>query len=410
MARKLYESNKQQEFFDLLDDPKNITSSIITKLFGRSLKTGIRFYQDDEIKIGPKESPFVKPDTITTVGIYIANKFIFEDLKIFGYVNKTLDGGLIKDIGEKLATARLEEDITLQQVFDYIDRTQWLFGGTLAHIINTSLSETILTLPDKAKKKRSKLLKEHDAEIKAQNQLVAADIETEVTDIALEEMRKKHDPAMALFDSKAGVDPYNNYKTMFVMKGPIVDNTGLSPTGYKIVTSDYNDGVSKEDMSVIADALVTGAYSRGISTAESGYSAKKYNAMFQRSQLGPRGSDCHSTETVEVKVTKDNAEQVGLYHFIMEDDKPVLLTPKTVNKYIGKTVHMRTPAGCKMKDPYYCNVCYGDMTYRLGIKNVGMTYNGAANALLNSSLKKFHDIRVVTTEIGVDDFLSFSDK
>ena len=391
----------------MLDDPKKLTSSVITKLFGRSLKTGIRFYQDDEIKIGPQHSPYVKDGTITTVGIYIANKFIFEDMKIFGYINKPITGKLLDTVAKHIATARMEGDISMQQVFDYIDRTQWLFGGTLAHIINTSLSQTVLTLPSKAKKEKEKLLKEHESEIKAQNQLIAADIETKVTDIALDEMRKTKDPSLALFDSGAGIDPYNNYKTMFVMKGPIVDNTGLSPTGYKIVTSDYNDGITKEDMPVIADALVTGAYSRGVSTQESGYSAKKYNAIYQRARIGPRGSDCGTTDTQEVKITEENATSIGKYHFIMENGKPVMLTPKTVNKYIGKTVQMRTPNGCKMKDPYYCNVCYGDLTYRLGLKNVGMTYNGAANALLNSSLKKFHDVRIKTVDIGVEDVLTF---
>ena len=398
-----------EEFFQLLGDAKNVKSSALVKIFGRSHKNGIKFYQDDLITIGPDKSKFVKEGTITTLGIYIFNKFVLEDLEIFGYVNKTIDGGMIKKISKNLSIALMEDDVTCQQVFNYIDHTQWLLGGTLAHVINTSLSSTLITLPPKAKKMREKLLKDNKAAIDANDPQVSSKIATDVTAEALADMEKTKDPAMALFDAKCGIDPYNNYRTMFVMKGPVKDNTGLSPTGYKIVTSNYNDGVTKEDMPKIADTLVTGAYARGVSTQKSGYSAKKYNSRFQRSRLGPKGSDCHTDEFELFDVTDDNINDFRMYHYIMENGSPKLITPKNAKEYLGKTVKLRTPKCCKMKEPFYCNICYGDRMYRLGIENVGNTYQIAAGSLLNAGMKSFHDSSVKTKSISVNDWLKYSE-
>ena len=65
-----------EEFFQLLGDVKNVRSSALVKIFGRSRKNGIKFYQDDLITIGSDKSKFVKEGTVTTLGIYIFNKFV----------------------------------------------------------------------------------------------------------------------------------------------------------------------------------------------------------------------------------------------------------------------------------------------------------------------------------------------
>lgn len=394
MQRDISNTEKQKIFFEMLGDASNVTATTLKRLFGNFLKTGIAFYTDDIITIGTEQSKFVKNNTATTVGIYIMNKYIIEELEIFGYINKTFDGKYLEKIGDVIGDARLAGDLTQEQVFRYIDKTQWLFGGQLAHVINNSLSEAILTLPPKATKLRLDLIKKHKDDIDNGNAIPVAKIGDDVTDMALKEMREKYsdDPALALFDSKCGIDPYNNYKTMFVMKGPIVDNTGLSPTGYKCISSDYNTGITKEDMPKFSDGLVTGAYARGVATMGAGYETKKMNAINQRTRLGPRGSDCGTKDYEEYLVTEKNVGKFGKYHFIMEDGKPVMVTPKTAKKYIGKTVKLRTPSCCKMKDPCYCNICYGDMSYRLGVTNVGLSYNIAGGAMLNASMKTVRNV------------------
>src|SRR5699024_4570534 len=183
-----------------------------------------------------------------------------EDLKVFGYINKTFNKKIIGKLEDGIATALLEDDITIEQVYQYIDRTQFLFGGTVAHIINPSLSSAILNLPPSAKKLREKLIEENKEAIDAGDPIISHDVEVKVCDDALKSIRALNDPAMAIFDSGSGVDFYNNYKTMFVMKGAVMDNTGEYASGYKTITSNYDSGISKEDMPKIADSLPTSAY------------------------------------------------------------------------------------------------------------------------------------------------------
>lgn len=407
MAGRILTPAQQKLAFELMGDPKDFNADAVVALFAYTKKgNGIRFYPEDVITIGPAESPFVKPNSKTTLGMYIVNKFLYEDLGVLGYVNKQIDGKLNGKVDQLLADALKEGDITHEQFCNYIDRSQYLYGGPLAFIINTSLTSTVMSLPPAAKKQRAELLKEHKAELEANDPNASSKIEKAVVTTALSEMRKKNDPAMALFDSGCGVDPYNNYRTMFVMKGSVQDNTGESPTGYKVVVSNYDEGISKEDVPKIADSVVTTAYSSGVATQDSGTNAKKYNAYFQRIRIQPRGSDCGSKETLTVNLTDGNASDY-IYRYMKEGSKLVMLTPDNVKQYIGKTIQIRSGIYCKAKDPEYCSICVGDRPYRIGIRNIGLTFNIVSGSTLNASLKKKHDVSIKLYDVTVDDVMKY---
>lgn len=406
MAGRILTAEQQAKLFELMGDLEKLDADRLSKLFAYHRKTGIAYYPDDIITIGPEQSKFVKPRTVTTLGIFIANKFILEDLGIFGYVNKPITGKLNGAIDGAMSKALMSGDITREQYGQYIDRTQWLYGGPLAFIINTSLSETLLSLPPAAKKLREKLLAENKDAIAANDPQAAVHIERAVVNAALEEMRKSGDPSMALFDSGCGIDPYNQYKTIMVMKGAVQDNTGESPTGYKVITSNYDSGISKEDMPKIADTVVSSAYSSGVFTQDSGTNGKKYNALFQRVRIENRGSDCGTKDCLDIMITKDNAEDY-IWRYIMVNGKPLMLTPENIKQYIDKNVKLRSPVHCKAKDPEYCSVCVGDRPYRIGIRNIGFTMMTISGATLNASLKKKHDISIKLRTITVDDVLKY---
>lgn len=405
MARMLT-AEQQAEAMTMLGDVKNLNVNVITTMFSYKKKTGIKFYVDDGIVIGPTESPYVKPGTRTTLGIYIANKYLYEDLGIFGYINKTITGKVNGSIDSAMAKALQAGDITREQYGTYIDRCQWLFGGPLPFIINTSLSETLMSLPPKAKARRTELLEKNKDKLATNDPQVSVHIEREIVDVALDEMRKGGDPSLALFDSGCGIDPYNQYKTIFVMKGAVQDNTGESPTGYKIITSNYDEGVSKDDMAKIADSVVTSAYSSGVATQDSGTNGKKYNSLFQRVRLQPRGSDCGTKDTIRVTITEDNAENYT-YRNIVEGSKIIMLTPERIKSYYGKTVRMRSGVHCKAPDPEYCACCVGDRPYRIGIRNIGYAFMSISGSTLNASLKKKHDVSIKTYNVTLADLMKY---
>lgn len=406
MAGRILNETQQAELFRLIGDPEKLDAHIISNLFAYMKKTGIKYYPSDVIVIGPNESKFVKPNTRTTIGLYLANKYLWEDLAIFGYINKPITGKLNGKIDAAMAKALMSGEITREQYGRYIDRTQWLYGGPLAFIINTSLSETVITLPPAAKSQRKKLLEENRAGLEANDPQISTHIEREVVKTALDEMRKKNDPAMALFDSGCGIDAYNQYKTIMVMKGAVQDNTGESPTGYKVITSNYDTGITKEDMPKIADTVVTSSYSSGVATQDSGTNGKRYNALFQRVRLQKRGSDCGASDTIDVAITTSNAEDYT-WRYIREGSKLVMLSPDNIDNYIGKTVKMRTGIYCKAKDPEYCSCCIGDRPYRIGVRNIGFTFMTISGSTLNASLKRKHDVSVKLYTISPEEVLKY---
>jgi hypothetical protein len=87
----------------------------------------------------------------------------------------------------------------------------------------------------------------------------------------------------------------------------------------------------------------------------------------QTEVLDEHGSDCGTKKTIDVKLTNRNRNDFE-YRYIVEGDKLVELTPQVMDKYIGKTIHMRSPMYC-LGDKT-CNICAGEMNYKLGNKNV----------------------------------------
>lgn len=401
MPRDIRNTPAQTAYFEALGDLHNPTAQMFADLFAAHKDSPPKYHVDDMIIIGPEQSPFVKENSSTTCGIYLFNKFILEPLKIFGYVNKPFGKKELDALEDGISDGLMQKDLTTEQVAEFIDRLQFLLGGPLAHLINPSINPDIMTLPPQAAALKKKLLAENKAGIEANDPQTSSKIEKEVTKVAMDWMNERNDPSLSFFKSGA-IDPYNNYRTMFVMKGAVKDNTGESPTGYKIVTSEYDNGITKEDMPKIADTVVTSSYNSGVATQDSGYMGKKYNTILQRVKLLERGSDCKTPDTFQTVITNRH-----LYRYIMENGKPVCLTPEVIDKYKGEVCKLRSPLHCHAKDPYYCNICMGDRLYDIGVHNVGLTVSILSGATLNAALKTKHNVTVGTYTIKEEDILKY---
>ena len=401
MGKDIRNTKKQEEFFAIIGDLSNPSAQMMGELFSPHKDSPAKFAVDDIISIGPNEYPGVKPNSITTIGLYIFNKFLIEPLKVFGYINKPIDNEVWNTIEALVAEGCQADDIPPDAVAVFIDRTQYLLGGPLSHLINPSLSSSVMVVPPKAELLKQKLFRENKDKLDANDPIVSSEIAKSVVKEALTEIKDAKDPGISLFDSGA-IDPYNNYRTMFVMKGAIRDNTGESPTGYKVVKSNYNTGVSKDDVPLIADSLVTGAYYKGVATQDSGASAKRTNTLMQHIRLDKPGSDCKTTRTLKTLITSRH-----LYRNIVVNGKIINLTPDVIGKYKGKVCDMRSPIYCKAPDPKYCNTCVGDRLYRIGVHNVGSTISIMNGSTLNLSLKSFHDVSIKYYDATVDDLLKY---
>jgi len=85
----------------------------------------IKTYDTFELKKGEY---FNDKDIVTNAGLFIYNKLIVEKrLKdVLGYVNETIDKKVLGKIEDKLSKALLNDKITVDDMVDYLNKTQWL--------------------------------------------------------------------------------------------------------------------------------------------------------------------------------------------------------------------------------------------------------------------------------------------
>lgn len=399
--------NDLREILDLKSD--DICITLLSNYFFKiDPEKPPRFEVNDYFRL-PISKFNTKKEVWTTIGIYIANLHLIVPnfLNIIGYVNKPFGGKTVKWIEDKLSDALYYDKITTDDMADYYNRLQWLGGHDKLSLLSPSITPSLLKPPPGLMEKKKELFEKYKDQLdpsNPDNAIVAAKIEAELIKDA-EDYLKTQD-GYENFESKSKININNNYKTMNIMKGPLLN----SYTGeYEVNESEYNTGIKKEEYTSIADSSVLGAHARAINTAKGGYLAKKTNQALNAVQAGPKGSDCKTTKTCDVYIYPEMVNDY-MNRYIVEDGKLVELTQDNIKKYINTTVHMRSPIYCKMEEPYFCNICMGNQPYLLGLENFGLAINRISNKLLTLSMKKFHDLTIKTEEIDPTTLFDFKEK
>lgn len=322
---------------------------------------------------------------VTTIGSWIFNKACIDANDLFkelGYINEPVTKKVYKNMSNKLSYAILEDRVTVKQYKGFIMSLQKFMP--YSGIICPTTSEDMLLISTTIAPKKKELLKKYDKEIKAGDALIINKIEKELLDYCAEKL--KDEPAMDNINSGAGADWGNNFKNMYVIKGAQKDP---DPTkGFNIITSCYEEGISKEDYPKMANSLAAGPYARACNTAKGGYMEKLFLSAFQHVQLDKKDSDCGTKRTITVTLEGDYLSLM-MYSFIVEGNKLIRLDSTNVDKYKGKTVKMRFSSLCEHEK--ICNKCAGDLYYLLDVQNVGAATPQLASCIKNISMKAFHD-------------------
>lgn len=369
---------------------KDITTSFIMDTFGE-FETGQRFRPYDIIEIpansyGPEGKKNKKP-FVTTVGIWIFNKyFIEEDLfDMFKYVNKTIDKKMYGKLNNEISVAVLEDRLPLETMKRFNMKTQKCMP--YISILAPNYTDKMLTCTEVINKKKKELYKKYEEQIKKGNEIAASRMEKELLDFAIEYMGD--DPSMDMFISGARGSIGNNFKNMFVMKGVIKDPDPNAKQKYNVAMSNYIDGISPDEYALFANSLAAGPYARAKKTENGGYREKLFLRAFQHLTLDPPGSDCGTKRYIEVILTESNINE-WMYSYIIESSKLVELTSQNKSKYIGKKVKVRFSALCESKTGI-CNKCMGNLYYRLDKTNVGTSLTQIPSVQKNIAMKSFHD-------------------
>lgn len=374
-----------------LDEIINISAekaaekSTIMEFFGDFGK-GSRFNPYDTIEIPAGKYGKTKKNKNkfkTTVGLWIFNKAFIEDMSdVLGYINQTVNKSVYGDINQKMSYALLEDKITIDQLKHFIMQTQIMMSCTSA--ICPSHTMDMLLLTNKAEVKKKQLEKEYKDRI-AQGDLTAMKaVEDNLIDFAKEQLKDSESADM--YNSGARASWGNNFKNMYLVKGPIkhTDST------YSYASGSYISGMKKEDFSAINDAAVGGPYSRSNKTREGGYLEKQFTNATQHIKVLPKGSDCGSDKCIKVTLTKKNIS-MWMYCFYKNGNSYTEITTDNKDKLIGKTVMIRYAGFCKAKNGCICEKCAGTLYNRIGIENIGLGAMIMASSIKLSAMSAFHN-------------------
>lgn len=399
-------ANKPEELKNVILKmrPDDITRSFIQENFGnmydeKSKKVlPSRFNTTDPITLKPNEY-YNKEEIKTTLGRLITNKFFFEDglREVVGYVNKPITKKELKKIDETIANALLDNKIDISTIKKYYNKQQWLGLSVHSILCSSFTPETIKPLPEVLKLKEE-LFKKYAEDLKGPNGVIYANkIET----ILIEEAKKilDKDPGMSLYKSGARGSFDNNYKNMFIIRGPVYNNVTKR---FDVLKNSFAEGIEKDNIPSYASQVISGAYPKAVGTRDAGYYSKKFFAVYQTTVLDEQGSDCGSKKYRLFNLTEKNYEKVK-YRWINDNGKLVCLTPDIAPKYYGKTVQMRSPLYCTQHN--ICSKCAGDLAYRMKLKNIGLTVPDIASTYLNRLMKAFHSAVVDIYEIKIDDMM-----
>lgn len=393
----LLNEEQRQEIIKIKDE--NITKELFIRLFSTIDKKKPKYTPQDKFILYKGEIRNLKESQIeTTIGRYIYNVFIVDSCfdGLIPYYNKVLDGKGFNEIDTKITQLLMDGKINVRDHYvKYQTKRAWL-EYTPVEVLVPGFNYQILNPSKKIEQRKKELFKQYKKELDAGDITVAAKIESELLNLAKEEL--KDNPAMRLYELKKPSFG-NNYKNMNIMVGPLRDNA----TGeYYITDSNYFNGIKKEEYSYFADMGIYGAYSRSVETREGGAGVKEVMSALQSTTLNPnRDSDCMTIYTLPVKLTKENIN-LYIYRYISTPKGLLLITYENKDSFIDKTVNMRTPLYCN--DKKLCNKCAGDLYYRLGILNIGLSAAKITSTIMNKSMKAFHDTTVQNFKINFQDY------
>lgn len=341
----------------------------------------------------------------TTFGLWVFNTVFLRGFNycslVGGYYNNTVGADEFDDIHQMIIYALMEEKIDLEGYKRFLNYTQ--FFMPFETILSPNHTESLLTCTKEVNKKKSELYKKYKKDIDNGDAVVAEKMEKELLDYAVNDLLKD-DPGLDPMLSGAGGNIKNNFKNIFIMKGAMRDPDPNAKKTFNIALSNWADGISADEYSIVANSLTGGPYSRSKKTELGGYWEKLLTAAFSTVLLDPPGSDCGSKKYIQVTITNKNYRFFMYNYIITSSGKLEELTTDTLPKYLNKKVKMRFSIYCKSKTGF-CNCCAGNFFYRRSENknpNVGVSMAQIASSLKNASMKHFHNSTISTRLIDIN--------
>lgn len=385
---------KEETSMFLAIRPTDITLSKLTQWFADTVdnSSGVNntkkhkatYNTFDTIIIPAKYFYENQPEIKSTIGRFVANKFILERagvIGVTGYVNTVLGKKGLGNLDDDIGHIYMTDKINRQQFNKYTDARDcigyWL-NGLLAHTI----SERMLKPLPEIEKKKAELIRKYEKELNEGNIDVMTKISNELIAYAKEIL--KGDPGMDLYDS-GDLDFGNNYRNNAILRGAVINKITDS---FDFVGTSLMGGIEIKDIPTHANSILSSQFPASIATADSGYKGKQLAAMLQMITVDKEGTDCGTKNLIPITITKFNKDKMT-YTYIDNGDQLLLLDEHNIDGYVGKKVKMRSPMSCK--NDKICSICAGKLFQYLGIEHAGLFGLQISHSALNLALKSKHN-------------------
>ena len=385
----------------------DLTVTMIAKLFGNTIdasntnKSNVFNTKGPVFNIRDKmvlsAGQYINKERVTTtVGKFLFNKLIVEDcvesIVPNSYYNEIMNKSKLGKLNDLIAINVLDKKLELENLIKYINDIEF-WSLSLIPIFAASFSlETMQPNYEVNKLKEELLSKAPDKKL-----ATLVDIEDQLVEKAndvLTGSTGKH-----LFDSGARGSFENDYKNMSVSIG-VVENPITKD--YDFMTSNYIEGLKKEDIPAAANIVVNSEYPKAIGTAVGGYMQKSMFSVYQSMEIDKEGSDCKTRKGIKIFLDKDAISDYK-DQYILDGDKNILIDDNLPDKYKNRYVIIRSPLYCIGKK--VCNKCIGERFYKLGITNIGLTTPAVSGSLQNASLKLRHSLKIKVNKINENEIL-----
>lgn len=396
---RILEGNERTEILSLKED--DITQKKLIELFANTSKGDAKYDTNDRLEI--VSNMLYNKNTIeTTVGRYILNMFALpvSYLKKHGYNNNPMNSGNLSKMETDMTDMILMGELKPEDYIIYMRKGEWLGGALVAYISPSFDVSTISNLPEVMMMKAN-LNREYADKIASGDKNVLSMINDKLVVEAKRIMENDPDKYKTIEWSNAGVYSIGkNYRKTNIATG--LQRKPSNQNEYFYIDSNYADGLAKKDYANNSNLAIIGGLSRGLDSAESGYSSKKILGAMSTWQVDKETLDCGTTHYLETEIPKGYGSYF-YYRYVKDGDKLVLLDPNNINRFMGRKVQMRSPLYCK--GDHICKTCAGDFLERIGIEYEGLASYEIADVLVNSMMKAFHDSSISTSHLDIQSYI-----
>jgi hypothetical protein len=389
---------------------KDLTINKIAKLFGNTVSMADKGKSKKSVfdvhypKFNPQAKftlqagEYINKETITTtVGIFLFNKLMvegmLEDVVPGGYYNEICNKSKFGKLTDMVAEAIMSQKIQIKPtVVEWLNAYEF-WGLGLVSIFATSYSMETIVPNKKLEDMKKKLLQE------APDKSLATLSGIEQKLIAEADKLTDGTPGKFLFDSGARGSFSNDFKNMAISIGPVENPIDGS---YDFMTSNYMEGIKKEDIPAAANSIVNAEYPKAVGTSVGGYFAKQFYSVFQSMSIDEDGTDCGTKKGLNVVLTKGNISDYT-DQYIMDGTTLIPIDENLPSQYMDHTVMVRSPLYC-ISDKL-CSKCAGRRFYKVGITDIGLTTPAMTGSIQNAQLKRRHSMEVKLDYINENELL-----